>query len=273
MTFRLLVLDLDGTVMTREMTISERVVDAIDRARQQGIIVTIATGRVYNSAVQYLPQLGIREPIITFQGALVSDPATGEVIHVAGLHGETAAAVIRRLKQLGVYTIAFHGEHAMVERTAPELDLYLSFHPGGEADVRLVPDLAEFVTQENPIKLLFATNPDDLDSIVAQLGDEFAGLASVLRSHEFFGEVTAAGVHKGTAIARLAEHLGVPREQVIALGDEENDLAMIEWAGLGLAMATAPESVTSRADAVVPSIHEDGVAWAIERYLLNGRVG
>src|SRR5690606_10559077 len=120
---------------------------------------------------------------------------------------------------------------------------------------------------------LFATNPDDLDSIVAQLGDEFAGLASVLRSHEFFGEVTAAGVHKGTAIARLAEHLGVPREQVIALGDEENDLAMIEWAGLGLAMATAPESVTSRADAVVPSIHEDGVAWAIERYLLIGRVG
>lgn len=269
MTYRLLVLDLDGTVMTRDLTISDAVVGAIRRAQERGVIVTIATGRVYNSTMQFLPAIGIDSPVITFQGASIRNPSNGEIIHEANLDRTQAARAIDHLHAGGMFTIAFHGNETYVERWTDELDLYLSFHPGGEADVRIVPDLREFVMDNDPIKLLFATLPENLDQVVASLTSRMAGAASVLRSHEFFGEVTAPGIHKGSAIERLAMHLGIPREQVMAIGDEENDLPMIEWAGLGVAMASAPESVTSRADAVVPSIDEDGVAAAIELFLLS----
>lgn len=268
MTYRLLVMDLDGTVMTHQLTISPAVVDAIAAARSRGVITTIATGRVFNSATQFLPTIGVTGPVITFQGASIREPEDGTIIHEAGLSEQQAVRALDHLTNRGIFTIAFHGNETYVDRWSDELDLYLSFHPGGEEDVRIVPDLQEFVRQTAPIKLLFATDPAALDVAVADLADALNTGASVLRSHQFFGEVTAPGVHKGTAIQRLAAHLEIPREQVMAIGDEANDLPMIEWAGLGVAMASAPETVRSIADDVVPSIQDDGVAYAIRKYLL-----
>jgi hydroxymethylpyrimidine pyrophosphatase-like HAD family hydrolase len=91
-----------------------------------------------------------------------------------------------------------------------------------------------------------------------------------MRSHRWFVEGLAAGVSKGAAAERLAARLGVAREQVMALGDGGNDLAMVEWAGLGVAMGNAAPAVRAAADVVAPTQAEDGAAWAIERYALNG---
>jgi hydroxymethylpyrimidine pyrophosphatase-like HAD family hydrolase len=104
---------------------------------------------------------------------------------------------------------------------------------------------------------------------IAGLTARFANRLSVVRSHAIFGELTALGVSKGAALAALAERLHVPREQVIAIGDHENELPMIEWAGLGLAMGNAVAPVREAADAVIPPVTESGVAWAIERYILG----
>lgn len=265
---RLLVLDLDGTVMTGDLRISPVVIKAIREATDTGIITTIATGRVYSSAIQFLPVLGINQPIATFQGAVVTDPVTNEVIHEAHLSGETAAEAIKALGEREIPAIAFHGPYTWVEHFGPELDLYLSYHPG-ENGVRQVPELARFVRETPPIKLLFAADPAELDAIVANLQSRLGNRASVFRTHYHFGEITPFGIHKGSAIVQLARHFNVPREAVVAIGDNANDLPMIEWAGLGLAMGNAPAHVQERADAVVPSIEEDGVAWAIRNYLLD----
>lgn len=265
---RLLVLDLDGTVMTGDLRISPAVVDAISQATDQGIIVTIATGRVYSSAVRFLPALGINQPIATFQGAVVTDPVSGEVIHQAHLPGEAAAEAVSALDELGIPALAFHGPYTWVDRPSPELDLYLSYHPG-EDGVRQTPDLVRFVRENPPVKLLFSAIPDELDSIIARLAERLGDQASVFRTHHHFGEITPHGIHKGSAIIQLAQHFDIPRESVVVIGDEANDLPMIEWAGLGLAMANAPQEVRERADAVVPSIEDDGVAWAIRHYLLE----
>ena len=272
MAYQLLVLDLDGTVLSRDLIISPVVVEAIQRARERGVIVTIATGRVYSSAVQFLPALGIDQPIICFQGALVRDPQTGTILYEAGLGSDRAVEALQHLQAAGVETVLFHGEDTVVGRWSPELDLYLSFHPGAEADVRIVPDLIHYARANPPIKLLFSTHPDKLDEAVSSLSDASQGRMSVVRSHMHFGEVTAPGVDKGSAIRSLAEHLGVQRENVIAIGDEENDLPMLTWAGLGLAVGNAPDSVRSSVQEVLPSIADDGVATAIERYILGDQV-
>jgi Cof subfamily protein (haloacid dehalogenase superfamily) len=267
--YRLLVLDLDGTVMGSDLVISPVVRQAIASAQRVGVIVTIATGRVYNSALQFLPQLGIESPIICYQGAVVRDPVSGELLYQAGLGGPSAAEAVQMLQNDGIFVIAFHNERTWVTGPAPELDFYLSFHPGGEADVACVPDLVEHVHGIEPIKLLFAPDPERLTDIVSRYSEMFAGRMSVIRSHRYFGEITAPGVHKGTAIEALAASMGIPANEVIAIGDEENDVPMMEWAGLGLAMGNAPEAVRERADAIIPSISDDGVAWAIENYIMN----
>lgn len=269
---RLLVLDLDGTVMTGDLKISPAVPDAISQAIHHGVIVTIATGRVYSSAVRFLPALGINQPIASFQGAVVTDPVSGEIIHQAHLPGNVAAEAIAALDDLNVPALAFHGPYTWVDRPSPELDLYLSYHPG-EDGVRQTPDLVGLVKKNPPVKLLFSAMPGDLDGIIARLHQQLGDRASVFRSHQHFGEITPLGVHKGSAIVQLAKHFNVPRNAVVAIGDEANDLPMIEWAGLGLAMGNAPEHVRERADAVVPSIDEDGVAWAIRHYLLEAGIG
>lgn len=265
---RLLVLDLDGTVVTGDLRISPVVVDAIRRASKQGVITTIATGRVYSSAVQFLPTLGITQPIATFQGAVVTDPATGKVIHQAHLPGTAAAEAVTLLDDLGIPALAFHDAYTWVDRPSPELDLYLSYHPG-EDGIRQTSNLVRFVQENPPIKLLFSAEPGELDRVIARLSRQLGNLASVFRTHHHFGEVTPYGIHKGSAIVQLARHFEIPQAAVVAIGDEANDLPMIEWAGLGLAMGNAPAAVKERADAVIPSIDDDGVAWAIQRYLLE----
>ncbi len=268
MRYRLLVLDLDGTVMTGDLRISPVVVDAIREATERGVITTIATGRVYSSAVRFLPTLGISWPIATFQGAVVTDPVSGNVIHEAHLAGNTAADAVTALNSIDVPALAFHGPYTWVDRPSAELNLYLSYHPG-EDGVRQTPDLVQFVREHPPIKLLFSAEPGELERVITQLAKRLGKRASVFRTHHHFGEVTPHGIHKGSAIVQLSRHFNVPQASVIAIGDEANDLPMIEWAGLGLAMGNAPGTVQERADAVIPSIEEDGVAWAIRRYLLE----
>ena len=97
----------------------------------------------------------------------------------------------------------------------------------------------------------------------------FGEALAVVRSDTTVGELIAPGLSKGIALATVAKRLGVERDQVIAIGDEENDVPMLQWAGLGLAMGNAPDSVKRMAHAVIPSVDEDGVAWAIDRYILS----
>jgi Cof subfamily protein (haloacid dehalogenase superfamily) len=272
LTYRLLVLDLDGTVMDRDFNISQAVIDAVKTAREHGVLVTIATGRTFSSTLQFVPSIGGSEPLICYQGALIADPQTGNVLYQAGLSGQLAERAVAHLLARGIVPLAFCDGKTVVDRWSPELDLYLGFHPGGESDVLVVPDLVRYARDVEPIKLLFAAHPDELDAIVARLRLEFGNSASVVRSHPQLGEITAPGVDKGSAIEELARMLNVERDEVIAIGDEENDIPMIEWAGLGLAMANAPASVLAVADATIPPIGEDGVAVAIDRYLLDGIV-
>lgn len=272
MPYRLLTLDLDGTLMGPDLVISDEVKRAIARAKAEGIVVTVATGRVFNATLPFIEDLGINDPIICYQGALVRHPVSREIYDHTSIPGALAAEVIERLQQSGIFVIAFIDEKTCVTERRPELDFYLSFHPGGEADVVIEPKLIERVRYTPPTKLQFVADPPVVEQELAALAAQFADTLSIVRSHSHFGEVTAPGITKGAALATLAARLGIASEDVIAIGDQENDLPMIIWAGLGLAMGNAPAGVRKLADAVIPPVTESGVAWAIEKYLLNDGV-
>jgi Cof subfamily protein (haloacid dehalogenase superfamily) len=269
MNYKLLALDLDGTTLGAGLDIDPAVSQAIAAAQAQGVRVTIATGRMFGSTVPYARQLNIDDPVICYQGALIRDPVSGEIYQHVVTPGDLAAEAIEMLREQDIFTIAYIDERLCVAARRRELDEYLQWHPEG-IEVVIDPQLAALARERAPTKLLFVADPPVVDRETARLAKHFAGRLSVVRSHSLFGELTALGISKGSALAALAARLGIAREQVVAIGDHENDLPMIEWAGLGLAMGNAIPAALALADAVIPSVQEAGVAWAIERYILTG---
>ncbi len=265
--YQLLALDLDGTVLGHDLSIDERVSDAIHRARAQGVHVTIATGRMFGAALPFARRLEVDVPLICYQGAVLRHPLTGEFYAHHSMPPDAAAEAITAVLDANIFVIAYIDERLYIAERRPELDLYLTFHPEG-ADVVLAPDLPALVADSITTKILFVAEPDVVTHTLARLVPRFAERLELIRSHQLFGEFTALGVSKGQMLEQLAQKIGVPQEAVIAIGDQENDLSMISWAGLGLAMGNAIPPVKAIADAVLPSVQEAGVAYAIEHYLL-----
>jgi Cof subfamily protein (haloacid dehalogenase superfamily) len=266
--YKLLALDLDGTTLGPALELNPAVARAIAAAQARGVLVTIATGRMFRSTLPYARQLNIHDPVICYQGALVRDPTTGEIYQHVVTPGDLAAEAIGMLLERDIFTIAYIDERLCVAEQRPELDLYLKWHPEG-VEVVIDAELAALAREQAPTKLLFVADSEIAERETARLAAHFDGRLSAVRSHALFGELTALGISKGAALATLAARLGVPREQVIAIGDHENDLPMIAWAGLGLAMGNAIPAVRAAADAIIPTVEEAGVAWAIEHYILG----
>jgi Cof subfamily protein (haloacid dehalogenase superfamily) len=265
--YRLLALDIDGTILDNYLEILPAVVAAIKAAQDRGIRVTLATGRMFKATLPIAQQLGIHEPLICYQGGVIRDPLTGEIYAQATMDGELAAKAVELLRAAGIFVIAYVDERLCIFERRAELEMYLRWHTEG-TEVVVAPDLASYVVKAPPTKLLFIAEPEIVERELVRLAGHFGDSLAVLRSHALFGELTSPGTSKGAALKILAERLGIAREEVMAIGDQENDLPMIAWAGLGLAMGNAIPAVRAAADAVIPSVEEAGVAWAIEHYLL-----
>jgi Cof subfamily protein (haloacid dehalogenase superfamily) len=289
--YQLLALDVDGTVVGNDLSIPTPVLRAIAAAQARGIRVTLATGRMFGATVPFAEQLGIRDPLICYQGGMIRDPVTKEIYEHTTMSGDLAAEAVELLQEAGVFVIAYIDERLCVAERRPELETYLRWHPEGAevvvaAEARelinaaqrrllgqgsnhVTSDLAALVAATPPTKLLFLAEPEVVEREMLRMAAHFEGRLTVIRSHAIFGELTAPGISKGSALRTLAARLGIPREGVVAIGDHENDLPMIAWAGLGLAMGNAIPAVRQAADAIIPPVDEFGVAWAIERYLLS----
>ena len=264
MSIKLLALDLDGTIVTDMHDIPPRVQTAIKAASAQGVQVVIATGREYPVSRKFIELLGLTTAMICYQGALIYDPVANQTIA-----SETIPLPLahRLINQARVQHLALHlyvGHQAFVE--APTALSRKLLHRTGIAPVE-VEDLKQ-VIESPPLKGLIA-HPAAETAAAARLAKALNPELSVFRSHAELIEVTSPNVSKGHALATLAGHYGIPHNEVIAIGDQDNDIEMIAWAGLGVAMGNASPGAKAAADHVAPPIEEDGVAWAIERFILN----
>jgi Cof subfamily protein (haloacid dehalogenase superfamily) len=269
---RLLALDLDGTLIDDDLVLPERTRRAIVAAVAQGVSVSIATGRMARSALRYARQLGLTDPIVAYQGALIRAMPTNDDGRVGRLlvHRPLAAAVTREAiewtRSIGLDPHLNHLERFIIRAADAKAEDYSAFL-GGRAV--LVDDLLAWVTR--PISKVIAVSEEPMDEAVLKLARErFAGRADVTISHPRFLEFLAPGVSKGAAVRWLARRAGVPLGAVLAIGDQFNDLEMMAAVGHGAAMPHAPLPVRAAARYVAPPLAEDGAAQLIEQLVLAG---
>jgi hydroxymethylpyrimidine pyrophosphatase-like HAD family hydrolase len=133
-----------------------------------------------------------------------------------------------------------------------------------------VDDLKQVINM-SPLKGLIVHPADEAGALIAELQSSLNGNLSVIRSHDVLIEITAPHVSKGYALAILADYYGIPQSEVMAIGDHDNDIEMIAWAGLGVAMGNASAGAKAVADVVAPLLSEEGAAWAIEKFILKSK--
>lgn len=265
MTFRLIAADLDGTLIGDDLIISHEVTDAFHAAREAGLLVTIATGRTFAGALPFAHQLDVNAPLILCQGAEIRDVETGEAIYRTCLPLESAREIIDVARSAGVHLNVFVDDIPYTDALTPAAELYQKID---RAAVQPVGDLKEWLDKE-PTKIMLVADAEKLSELEPRLRERFHGRLKVVRSHHHFLEVIPLGASKGRALARLARHLGIHREEVCAIGDNDNDADMLRWAGLGVAVENASPAARKAADTIAPSVEKAGAAWAVRHLVLE----
>jgi Cof subfamily protein (haloacid dehalogenase superfamily) len=266
---RLIALDLDGTLIGDDLAMPERTRRAIADAVGRGVFVSIATGRMARSALVYARELGLTDPIVAYQGALIRAMPTEEGrLGRLLLHRPLAAAVTREAiewtRSIGLDPHLNHLERFIIRAADARAEDYSAFL-GGRAF--LVDDLLAWVTR--PISKVIAVSEEPIDESYLELARRhFAGRADVTISHPRFLEFLAPGVSKGAAVRWLARRASVPLGAVLAIGDQFNDLEMIATVGHGAAMPEAPPPVRAAARYIARPLSEDGAAQLIEQLVL-----
>jgi 5-amino-6-(5-phospho-D-ribitylamino)uracil phosphatase len=274
MRYRMLVVDVDGTLIGRDRHVSPRVRAAVRAALDAGALVTLATGRWFRSAQPVAAELGLELPIILHNGALVKDSLTGEVLDHCHLPLPMARAAIGLIERHGlqpiVYENAFGGELMVAgpsELDSPSTARYLATKEVALRRARR----GELALVDDPLELVVVDTAQRAEPLLLELARgpwRTVTSMSTLVPEARFVEILSPDCSKTNAIRHLAGRWGVDLAEVVAVGDNFNDLDMIEAAGLGVAMGNAPPEVRARADWVAPPVEQDGLALAIERFVL-----
>jgi Cof subfamily protein (haloacid dehalogenase superfamily) len=267
---RLLCLDLDGTLLHADGSIAASDRAAIERARREGVLVTIGTGRLVSGALPTARALGIEVPIICADGGVIVSPTTGAALECTAMTRDTARACLSTMLEHELLPLLFLPDVLHGHAACRELAHYfagwsptLAFHDQLEAtapldDVVLALALGAQRAVEAARAALIPEHRDILEVASFPFGTDW-----------FAVRIQPRGCAKGTALARLAARLGIAREDVAAVGDWLNDISMLSWAGRSFAMGHAPEIVRAAAtDTLVSTAATGGgVAEAIDRWL------
>lgn len=267
---KLVAIDLDGTLLTDDKRISQKNLTVLQKAKEQGVKVVLCTGRPLAAITPFIEQLGLNEPgdySITFNGGLVQKNDTGEILSKSAMTLEDVQRISQLMIELDLPLDVLSEEVVLQLPTStnhpsiyPELNSLLTYKPAKLAD--LTPDGLYN-------KVVMAYHQEFLDQQIEKIPAQFKADYEVIKTRSNLLEFMPKGVTKAFGLDHLAQYLGMTSDEVMALGDEENDLSMIEYAGMGVAMANAVEKVRQAADYITASNEEDGVAKAVEKFVLK----
>ncbi len=266
MGFKLIAIDLDDTLLGSDLKISEGTKDAIRECTRRGIYVTIATGRMLRAALPFAKELEISVPIITYNGALIAYPYSREVLYHSPIPLEYARKVVTYASRKGLHLNVYINDKLYAEDGYEEAEIYSRTY---NIPLIYVDDLTSSLKEE-PTKLLSIGEPELILDFKKDLEEELGDNLHLTRSKPEYFEIMNNGVSKGHALSFLTQTLGFKRDEIIAIGDSYNDVEMIEFAGVGVAVGNASAYVKERADYIAPSNEEEGVRWVIKRFILGG---
>lgn len=260
----LIAIDLDGTLFDDSLTIHPRIPPAIRRLQDAGHVVTLATGRMYQATRPFGNMLDISAPLICYQGALIQK--NGTVIAHQTVPLDVAREAVRFSEEQHLHLNVYRNDRLYVARRTPEAEFYSEL---SNVVFEEVGDL-NAVLEAEPTKLVFISEEPDTRYWLEMARERWSRRAQVVQSHARFVELTNQNASKGHALLTLAETYDIPRERTFAVGDNLNDISMVEAAAVGVAMGNAAPEVKDIADWTVPTVAEAGLAVALERFLDDG---
>jgi Cof subfamily protein (haloacid dehalogenase superfamily) len=273
--YRLLALDIDGTLLASDKRIAPRTRAAVDAAREAGLRLVLVTGRRHPAARPVADELLGRVPLVLHNGALIVE--AGELLRCLPLPREAALGALRVGRAAGAAAVVHAGLRGegrlVVDAAAARHPRLARYFEGSRPDVCVVDDLAAWL-HEDPIQVMFGGGVATMDALLPLLRDALGEAAAIERtvypkSDLALLDVLRPGVSKAEAVAFLQRRWGIAASETLAIGDNWNDRAMLEAAGLGLVMGNADPEMLKLGLPVLPSNDEDGVAVALERYVLG----
>ncbi|MEI5988637.1 sugar-phosphatase [Enterococcus crotali] len=268
MTVKLVAIDIDGTLLDSNRKISPKVKETLKKANDSGMYIVLCTGRPLPGVKEQLAELdlyGDNDYVITYNGSLVQATKSNEIISQYTLSYDDFLEIELMARKVGAHlhtiddTAIYTANRDIGKYTVHEaylVDMPLKYRAVDE----MTPDLSI-------IKMMMIDEPEILDKAISQLPEEFINKYTTVKSTDFYYEILNKEASKGNALAKLAEHLGISQAETMAIGDNENDLSMIEYAGIGVAMGNATDSVKQAADVQTTSNDEDGVAEILLQYI------
>jgi Cof subfamily protein (haloacid dehalogenase superfamily) len=258
--YKLIVLDLDGTLLDAEQKITARTRLVLERAQADGVAVAVATGRSYALTRYFVDGLPLNGPQITYNGAIIADPVSGVPLFARHIPPALVAPVLTFLAEQEVYVSYYTDDTIYVTGRS---DLEIALVPPGMPEPARVPSF-DAVTHLPALKLVAVAENDRISALRPLAEEAFGAKLYVTRTHAVLLEFLHASVSKGAALQWVMESLGLERDQVIAFGDSHNDIELLRMAGTGVAMGNADAEVRAASDLVAPPNTEDGVARVLE---------
>ena len=257
MNTKLIVFDLDGTLLDVEHQLHKTTIEAVKMIREKGIKTMVATGRMYCSAKPHTDLLAIEDPIITYNGALVIDPESEEEIFHDPIPFEVAKRITKMVVENNYHLQLYINDNLYV---AEENEFTAKYEDLSGIKANIVGRLDEFL-EEAPTKMMIIEDNEERQVEIHKfLEDNFNNDIEIASSYPSFTEITAKGISKAVPLKKLAEKFSIKQEEIIAFGDGLNDLKMLEWAGKGVAMENAHPDLRSAADDIALNHNDLGIA-------------
>ncbi len=262
--YRLAAIDLDDTLLGPDKQISPENAGAVQRLRELGVRIVLASGRRHENMVRFHRKLGLQGPILSCQGGMVRDAETDDVLLQRLIPADLAAEVVEEGQAEGITLVYYHLTGTLIRDHNAYTDLYQ--HRAGSSVIERG-DLNQ-LAGETPLKILSIREPEEAARVLPELTARYAGRLEIVHTDLEYLEFMPLGVSKGVGLAAIASHYGIAQAETLAFGDGNNDVTMLEWAGLGIAMDHGRASALAAADMVSPpGDPETSFARAVERII------
>ncbi|MGQ9698152.1 MAG: Cof-type HAD-IIB family hydrolase [Armatimonadota bacterium] len=263
---QLIAVDLDDTLLRSDGTISPRNAAAVARLVAEGVVVVLASGRMHQDTAKYCRPLGIFGPVISYNGAMVRESDGSRTYRHVTVPADAASAIVRLAQCEGRHVNYYLDDVLYVREYTPWSDLYCT-RTGSEATA--VGDLTQF-DGRRPTKLIIVDTPEETDRLLARFRGEFGRRLYITKSKPEYLEFMNRAASKAQGLRVLGRRLGIDRSQMAAIGDSYNDVSMLRYASLGIAMADGVPEAKAAADLIAPPCAEDGFAVVVEQLLAVG---
>ncbi len=260
---KLLAVDIDGTLLNSKHIITDKTIEALEYATNKGVHVVLSTGRPVQGIYDIYDQLGLNTPAITYNGAIVLEHKEGPIIYECSLLPEDTKAIIDQGNLLDT-TIAIWYKSKLY--TNKLNDLAYEYSNISNVPPKLYENLNE-ICENGATKVLYYDTTLTITNLLQSLKGVFSNDVTFQTSRPYFLEFVNKRVSKATALTKLEKHYGISSNQIMSIGDGFNDLAMLNYSGIGVAMGNAPKEIKDQADFVTADCNHDGVAEAIYKYI------